>query len=75
VDPDDVSRWKNRLSELITLCDDNMILNCDEISWWFSPNNILTWWDAAADDVSIHIKGDEKDCLTVLTRISESGIK
>jgi hypothetical protein len=36
-----------------------MIVNCDETSWRLYRNNILTWWDTAADDVSIPIQGDE----------------
>jgi hypothetical protein len=46
-----------------------MILNCDETAWRLYPNNILTWWDTAADSVSIHIQGDEKEALTVLATI------
>jgi hypothetical protein len=40
-----------------------------------SPNNILTWWDTAADAVFIHIQGDKKDSLTVLTTVWVGGIK
>jgi hypothetical protein len=60
---------------LIAVYNNDIILNCDETSWQSYPNNILIWWDTAADDVFIHIQGDEKDCLTVLAIISVSGIK
>jgi hypothetical protein len=75
MDPDGVYRWANWLSELITVHENDMILNCDEISWRLYPNSILTWWDTAGNDVSIHIHGDEKDCLTMFATISVSGIK
>jgi hypothetical protein len=42
VDPDDVSRWLNWISELIMVHDNDMILNCDETSWRLYPNNSLT---------------------------------
>jgi hypothetical protein len=63
------------LSTLLLSHDNDMILNCDETSWRLYPNNILTWWDTGADDVSIHIQGDEKEALTVLATVSASGAK
>jgi hypothetical protein len=72
---DDAAAWTNWLSALLLSHDKDMILNCDEIAWRLDPNSILTWWDTAADDLSIHIQGDEKETLTGLTTISASVVK
>jgi hypothetical protein len=73
--PTDVSGWTNLLSELLRTYDHDMIINCDETAWRLYPNNILTWWETGADDVSIYVQGDEKEAVTVLATISASGVK
>jgi hypothetical protein len=72
---DDAAAWTNWLAALLLSHDHDMILNCDETAWRLYPNNIRTWWDTAADDVFIHIQGEEKETLTVLATISASGVK
>jgi hypothetical protein len=72
---ENAAAWTNWPSALLLSHVNDMILNCDETVWCLSPNNILTWWDTAADGVPIHIQGREKEALTVLARISASGVK
>jgi hypothetical protein len=66
------NEWIETLTNLLATHNHDLILNCDETSWRLYPNNILTWWTTGADDVSIHVKGDEKGCITVLATISAS---
>ena len=46
--------------------DRDCILNCDETSWKLHPGNVLTWARCGSENVRIHVRGDEKECITVL---------
>jgi hypothetical protein len=70
-----ISQWKTWLSSLLTIHDNDFIINCDETCWRLYPNNILTWWSTGADGVSTYIHGDEKDAMAILATISASGTK
>jgi hypothetical protein len=68
----EVEHWKQQMAHLFETADHDYILNCDETAWKLYPNNILTWWEIGADDVSIKVDGDEKGMITVLATISAS---
>ena len=55
--------------------DRDYVLNCDETSWKIYPGNILTWAKRGSENVSITIRGDEKECITVLATVSANGHK
>jgi hypothetical protein len=69
---DVIREWIQTLSNLLAIYDNDLILNCDETAWRLYPNNLLTWWDTGVDDVSIHVNGDEKGCITALATVSAS---
>jgi hypothetical protein len=69
---EEAQQWTQRLRHLLETENQDLILNCDETAWRVYPGNILTWWDTGADDVAIHVDGDEKSVITVLATISAS---
>jgi hypothetical protein len=66
------NQWSEALRSILATHDNDHILNCDETAWRLYPNNILTWWPTGTDDVSIHVDGNEKGCITVLATITAS---
>lgn len=73
VDPEDVAHWKRQLENLMETVDRDCLINADETSWAVFPGNIFTWSTTRSENVAINIKGNEKDCLTVLASVTANG--
>ena len=71
----DIEAWRRQVQSLLDNCDRDCILNCDETSWKLHPGNVLTWARCGSQSVRIHIRGDEKECITVLATITANGGK
>ena len=61
-----VEAWRQQMQWLLDNGDRDCILNCDETSWRLHPGNVLTWARCGSQSVRINIRGDEKECITVL---------
>ena len=75
VDQETARAFRDYVHELMATRDLSRIINCDETSWKLYPNGILTWAETGAEDVSVGILGDEKECLTVLASVTADGRK
>jgi hypothetical protein len=75
VDPERCIAWQREIEDLLRTVDHDLILNADETSWCLYPRGVTTWASRGAENVVIGIRGDEKECLTVMATIRASGKK
>ena len=71
----EIEVWRRQMQWLLENGDRDCILNCDETSWKLHSGNILTWARCGSENVRIDIRGDEKECITVLATITANGGK
>lgn len=74
-DVDQCTQWTESISNLLKSKDNRLILNCDETFWRVFPGALMTWAPTNSENVTIDIKGSEKDGLTVLATIAADGSK
>jgi hypothetical protein len=75
IDPIRCAEWQQEIENLLANEDADLIFNGDETSWCLYPRGVTTWATRGAENVSIAIAGNEKECLTVMATIRASGRK
>jgi hypothetical protein len=45
-------------------------VNVDETSWMLFPTGFLKWAEVGSEDVTVHVRGQLKECVTVLATIT-----
>lgn len=66
----DIEEWIQATTELLATVDNRRILNCDETAWRIIPNGLLTWAPVGEDSVSVSVKANDKDAITVLATVT-----
>jgi hypothetical protein len=75
VDPSRSAAWQQEIEALLANEDSDLIFNGDETSWCLYPHGITTWAPRGAENISIRVRGSEKEFLTVMATIRSSGRK
>ena len=75
VDAQNLENWRQEISDLLRNRNLDFVFNCDETSWKLFPSGLQTWAETGSQNVSTYIRGDEKECLTVMATISPNGRK
>jgi hypothetical protein len=67
--------WLDTIREFLQNVSWNRIINCHQRSWFLHPNDILTWTEVGATSVQTRITGNEKENITVVGSMADTGDK
>jgi hypothetical protein len=65
----DIDEWVGDTTEPLATKDNRRVINCDEIAWCVVPNGLLMWTPIEEDSVSVYLKVNEKDAITVFANV------
>jgi hypothetical protein len=71
----DIEEWIQHTAELLATGDNCRVVDCDETAWHIVPNGLLTWAPAGEQDVSVSLKANDKDAITVFASVTAADDK
>jgi hypothetical protein len=67
-----IEEWIHSTTELLTTVGNRRVINCDETAWRVISNGMLIWAPIGEEGVSVSLKANEKDAITVIASVSHS---
>ena len=71
----DPEKWVAEVKQILETVPHDRVLNADETAWRILPNGATTWAQTGSDNVTLTIRDDEKQTVTVMATVSASGSK